>query len=278
LNDQFLKNHYDCKKKIAFLKILFVFYVFSVNITLIKCEETENSIDTLFQSSIFIMVGTTYGANAGSFFKDYKTYLGGYYNDFKTEPSLTVGTKVVINENFRLTASTSYIYSYLNESYNQKFKSSKGDESRYINQRIDIKSTPVFVSLEYFPYKEQFKSYIGGGVGLCYTGINWVEKVFSTYETDSRKGGIHLSENGLKPAFTIFAAIDLGFDKRPEETFIGSLLLETKFSYFFRKYRMFSKLAKQLRDNKGDFDNFYTIIPYYIGLNMGVTFNFVRKI
>lgn len=226
------------------------------------------------------MAGISYGASAGKFFKDYREYLGGYYNDFKTLPSLGIGTKIFLSDKVRLAASVSYIYSYLNESYDQPYLSNRGMESRYISQKIDIKSIPVFLSVEYFPYVEQFKSYIGAGAGLCYTDIIWKEKIFSTNDTDKRKGGLHIADESVNPSIVLFAAVDLGFDKRSEESFLGSFIIETKFIYIFREYQMFREVSSQLDENNKnvEYGSYYTIIPYYISLSIGVSFNFSRKI
>ncbi len=260
-----------------FFKIILAFFIFSVNIVYANNMEEGRHADSVFKSSIYFMIGPAFGASASDFFEDYRKYIGGYYSDFLTQPAFCTGTKFFITDNIRAAAALSYIFSSVNESYTLEFESTMGRQTRLFSQKMDIQSIPVILSAEYFPYEEQFKTYIGAGAGLCYTKFKWKERVYSTLPEDKRTGGTWISEKSVFPAFRVFAAIDLGFDKPDKDSFVGSLIFEMRFTYFFREYKMFSEAAAQLEEKPDNHDRYYTIIPYYLGLNLGVSFNFVKK-
>jgi hypothetical protein len=93
-----------------------------------------------------------------------------------------------------------------------------------------------------------------------------------------RKGGNHYDNNIFTPAFRILTGVELGFDKFEYSKFLGSLILEIRYSYMFRNIDIFSKIKNQFRVYPDSWNHSFSIAPGNLELNLGISFNFNPKI
>jgi hypothetical protein len=135
---------------------------------------------------------------------------------------------------------------------------------------------PLVISAEFTPVISQFFTYFGAGAGLAASSVTWKETV--NPETDIRKGGTHFDKTMFSPVLRLYSGVELNFDDNSQKGFLGSLFLQADITYLFRQAEIFKAISSQhlgsASSNLPMASQTYTILPVYICLNIGVSFNF----
>ncbi len=224
---------------------------------------------------IYLMVGYPASVTANNYFEVYNEQLGGTKRILDSEINLGIGTKFPISDNIKIGLAGNFLKSGFNDNYQQKLELPTDTIFRTIEDRVDISTVPVIATLEFIPFNIlQFRSYFGLGGGIALSTVEWEEDVISTAPGDPRSGGEIYNESGIFPAGRLLAGVELGFDKRGEESFLGSLFFEIRYTMIFRKLEIFNKFLDQEYQALPEFADSYSMIPGYIGLNVGLSFNF----
>ncbi len=229
-----------------------------------------------FNSIIYITAGLVLIAESEDFFEHYKGILGGKKGEFTNYPLGGIGTKFQFWEHYRIGLEAEFCFTQLTDSYIQEAVTVDEKIIRSISQDIKITSIPLFFSFEFVPLNQQFRTYTGIGIGAVFSNITWNE-LLSSDISEKRHGGEHYNENSIFPAARLYAGLELGFDKDETENFLGSFIIELKYTMMFRKLKLFSGIANQFDELPENINNSFTILPGYLGLYIGLTFNFDRR-
>ncbi len=261
-------------RQIKLLTLVFFLLTFS------DISAGESLYDTRNYSTVFISAGYQLATSSIDFFEIYKTVFGGTKWQFENGISLGIGTKMDLSDKFRISFSANFFQSKLIDSYKQverdPFDSSKVT-IRSLSQNFQFETAPVLVTIELVPYNQsQFRTYSGIGFGYTFSSGQWEEKIVETRLNDYRTGGIHYNEKTAHPTIRLLTGVELGFDKRSKESFLGSLILEIRYTYIMRDIDIFRNVKKQFDGKIQALNSSYGIINGYLSINLGISFNFYK--
>ena len=229
-----------------------------------------------FNSIIFIHLGYPFIAESQEFFEYYMSVLGGVKEEFKFYPIGGIGTKFQFWNHSRVGIEAELFFVQLNDSYIQEVVNIDEKIIYSITQDVKVTSIPAFITYDFIPNNQQFRTYAGGGLGAVFSTIVWNENLSSTDPYDKRKGGEHVNETNIYPAACIYTGLELGFDKNKTKNFVGSFTIDIKYTYMFREEALFSVIAEQHNKKPEKINEIFTILPGYLGLYIGLTFDFNR--
>jgi len=229
-----------------------------------------------FKSIIFLSVGMPFATESKDFFKHYVSILGGAKTEFNAFPIFAFGTKFQFWETLRIGIASEIFYAQLNDPFMQVVKTIDDKGIRSITEKFDINSIPLLFTIETIPLEQQFRTYYGVGLGVVFSNLKWEEILTSTFPFDKREGGVHFDETNIYPAFRIYTGVELGLDKYMIKNFVQSITIEAKFTYFVRDMNIFKEIAYQFDKKPENIYDSVTILPGYIGLYLGLIFNFDR--
>ncbi len=225
-----------------------------------------------FYTILYFSAGTVYGTSAYNFFQEYKGYFGGRETVFSNSPFLGGGTKIEVNEHFRLGAAGGYFNSEITEAIQEV--DTLGNSIFFSNHELKIKSIPIMATFDYLPFNmNQFRTYVGFGAGITLSEIRWEENVSVNEQRENEYGGVYYDEQAVVPTFRIYTGVELGFDKRKYDMFLGSLILEVNFTYAHRKVEIFKSLINKFEDTPESWNDSFLMAPGYLNLNLGISFN-----
>ena len=265
----------------AIYRILIIFLIFAVSFDYINAD--GGSLEDLdynykqFNSIIYLTAGYVFSAGSKEFFNSYKKYMAGNKSDFIYFPLAGVGTKFQFWQKMRIGFETELFFTQMKDAYIQELPGYDKKGYRAISQDFSFKSFPSFITVEYIPQQQQFRTYSGFGVGVVFSEIIWNEVLSSSDPLDKREGGEHYNEINVYPAGRFYAGLELGFDYDRKENFVGSLILEVKYTMMFRNISIFSSIANQFDEIPDGINDELSILPGYLGIYAGLTFNFNRR-
>lgn len=263
--------------KIVACKYFLIVFLFLLNFNSAFPDVVKPNHNTKkFKSVICIMVGLPYATESEDFFKHYVSILAGAKREFKPYPIFAFGTKFQFWNKIRLGIASELFYAQLNDPFIQEVKTIDDKGIRSITEKFDISSIPLFITVESIPLEQQFRTYFGLGLGIVFTNMKWEEILSSTFPFDKRQGGIHYEGTYIFPAFRIYSGLELGLDKYMIKNFVQSIVIEAKFTYFVRSINIFKEIAYQFDEKPKNIYDSVTILPGYIGLYIGLNFNFDR--
>lgn len=266
-------------KLIKILTFYLLFIILTINAVhaAIDEEKEEQKSSKEYRSIIFISVGMALGVTADDFFKEYHNELSGKVKEFSLSTKYGVGTKFEFFKGIRICLLADYFEAKLHDGYTEQVSSGGQNGERIISQKMIIKTIPLFLSIEAVPFRMQFRTYQGIGVGAAYSDIRWQENISSTIINDKRTGGLHYDDITFYPAIRVYAGIELGFDKYFKNSFLGCLVFEVNYSYINRKVNIFEKISSQFEKKPSAWNDKFDLITGYLGFNLGITFNFSNK-
>ena len=223
------------------------------------------------------MMGPVLGATSEKFFYNYNNILKGFETEFEFTPSIGGGVKFELFKGCRLGIDGSFYNARLVDGYWLTMISGTDTTRALFNEDIDINTQPIIVSFEIVPYYTQFRTYVGIGFGLTFSTIKWKENVYSDLPLDKRKGGLLFDESNVSSAFRCYTGVELGFDKRRSSSFLGSLIIEARYTYIGRSVNIFDKLSKQFEEPPLEWNSGILILPGYICLNLAISFNYNKS-
>jgi hypothetical protein len=231
-----------------------------------------------FNSIIYLSSGFVLSSGSKDFFNHYKTFLKGNKTDFMFFPIINIGTKFQFLHKFRFGLETEFTYAQMKDAYIEELPGYDKKGYRALSQDFTVKSFPSFITAEFIPVQQQFRSYFGIGIGAVFSDIIWNELLSSSDPFDKRQAGEHYNEFGIYPNARIYAGLELGFDKFGSENFVGSFTFEIKYTAMYRYVPIFSTISNQFDEKPEGIMDKYSILPGYLGIYAGLTFNFNRRI
>jgi len=230
-----------------------------------------------FNSIIYLTAGYVFFAGSKDFFTNYHRFTGGSKSEFIFFPLAGVGSKFQFWKKIRIGFETEFFLSKMKDAYIQELPGYEEKGHRAISQDFSLKSFPSFVTFDYIPMQQQFRTYVGLGAGAVFSDIIWNELLQSSDPFDKRQGGEHFNEFCVYPSARIHAGLELGFDKYGKDNFVGSFILEVKYTMMFRYISIFSGISEQFEEKPEGINKEYSVLPGYLGIYMGLTFNFNRR-
>ena len=225
-------------------------------------------------TSVHFTVGYPAANNSStSFFDVYHEELSGGTKNFSFMAIPAISVKIKYPKNFRFGIDGHYQYIDMRDYYEEKIDFGFKIGTRQIAQEFIIKTRAVFAIIEYMPKLNQFRTYIGAGLGANFGTILWNEEINSNIINDKRVGGIHYDRLDISPAFKIYSGIELGFDKVNVDDYLGSLFFEIMLVKLFRYENIFEDVYSQMDKPSEKLKESYGLTTNYIGFNIGVSFN-----
>jgi len=261
------------------MKFIFCFLLIT-NYYILKCESnSEVKQNKELHSIVYFSVGGALANTSYDFFETYNSVLGGSNTYFNNSPILGIGSKFDIKPNFKLGIGVELIKSNLNDTYFQEVSTIDYAGGRFVIDKLNLNSGSLIASIEYIPYKDwQFKTYVGAGAGFTFTQIFWDETVKSGIRNDFRVTGEYYDDSHLSPTLRLLMGLDLGFDEDFKRAFLGSLILEMRFTYTHRNIDIFSTFQKVYPYEVPEFNKNYLLQSTHLSLNLMVSFNFVHNL
>ncbi|MDX9789502.1 MAG: hypothetical protein WCZ17_00055 [Candidatus Kapaibacterium sp.] len=255
------------------ITILIIILLYSVRLT---AEKGEDENKWRIKSIVFISGGLPFSTGSPDFFSVYNNEFSSQTKDIKLRPLFAGGTKLRF-DNFRLGAQFHVYHFDLRDTYEEYNPTSTISNYRVYGQTMSISDIPIVLTAEYMPFVSQFRTYVGGGLGFLLRRTEWIETVRSDFPLDPRVGGLNYDDTDILPFLKFYSGLELGFDKHSEDTFLGSLMIEVSYNYSFGGVDMFNRVKKQFVPAEPRLDESYNIMPGYIAITLGLTFNFNRK-
>lgn len=256
------------KKYLVFIIILFILN----SRENVLCQDTLRKIGVTFTT----MVGTYFPAFSTGFLTDYADVLGGSKKDFLHNFSYTLMLSGQWNENYRISAKVGYISAKLQDNFAKE--TYEGSNTwRTFGENIEVNTVPLLVNLDWYFYYDIYKSFLSCGLGTAYSEIFWDEFVNSPIKNDPRIGGKIMNEIKFYPAISLTSGIQLDFDKESIPHFIKGLTIAADFLYVIRSTDVFGKLREQIIPAPEQFKSNKSVLPFMIGLNIGLVFNLQNK-
>lgn len=257
-------------QKLSFIYISTLFLFSSV----LSAETSDSiSLQKKYKPQVIFGMGGAISTTAGDFKDTYSLELNPTEKDFEETPIIFAGFKMLLNEHFRIAANLYYFNSSFNDFYDETVQFGSEPTSRSIQNDINIQTFPILLSLEYLPYRGQFKSYFGVSGGVSLNDIEWEETLVSTTITDPRKGGIHIQSSSVTPAIKFYTGVDLGFDQKKENYLLNSLIIEIGYLHIFRREDIFGNIKEQFINVPESFNREYWILPGYLTMNVALSLN-----
>lgn len=258
------------------MKYVLYILVFSI---LFEAKGAEVSgVDSLkkIQPIVFISFGMPFSSGSQVFFANYLDEFKGNRSDLELLPLFGAGTKVRFG-NYRAGAQFFVLNSNLQDSYSEVVQSEEFTGYREYAQSLEVTDIPIILTMEYIPYTSQFKSFVGGGAGFLLRNTTWFESIRSGIPLDRRTGGNIYEDTDMFPFFKIYSGIELGFDKKQEGSFLGSLVIEASYNYSIGGADIYSIVRRQFKPLAPDLSKKVNILPGYLVISMAITFNFNNK-
>jgi len=260
-------------------KIIFLFLIYSLYYPIeISANIISDSSNRKYHTTVHLKVGSAFFSTGAEFFEIYENEFGGLVNYFKTFPEAGLAVKVQLDDVWRLSISADYTEARINDAYFQEETSFGNKYIRFIGQDLTFRQLPILLNLEYNPYwLTQFRTFTGVGLGINANYTMWNEKVNSNQVYDKRKSGTKYNELDILAAFRIYAAVDLGFDKKTLDHFLASLILQVSYTGFLGNIDLFNEVKGEFENKPLSLENKVIPISGYFAVCLSLSFNFNKK-
>lgn len=243
-------------------------------------EEKDNVSGTKINNMICIYAGPKFGYGSSDFSENYTEYFAGRNNEFSAKLAFGASLKLEPSEGVRLGILGEFAQTGFSDIYKQQIRPHRDSlpvGERSIEQQFAITSYPILLTAEIAPTLNQFRTYIGAGIGVGIAHISWQEKLNSSFVNDIRTGGSYVDETAIAPAFTLYTGIELGFDKKVKQSIFAGVLIEAKYVYSGVSAAFFDKARKQFASPPSIWsEKIYAGVGAF-AINVGVFFQFTKQ-
>ncbi len=223
-------------------------------------------------------MGFPFPSQSNGFDEVYLNVLGGRNNYYSPSALLTGKMLFEYNENISLGLLCEYYLVEMRDEYSQNIQVAGKNISRRFLERLDIQTLPIAFIAEYSPADTPYKNYVGLGAGFSIGNIKWFENVNSDIYGDRRHSSEIYNDSPISPFVKMYFGVLLNFDKRNKKEFLGALHFEVSINYLFRSLKIYEELNKQYVKPPEEFNRRYFVLPFYLGLSAGISFNLFHRI
>lgn len=210
---------------------------------------------------IAVDVNWTLGISATQFFKDYQFYLGGRASGF--DVPIGVGFSIASYQlpNTSIGLSVGYYRAAVRETYTYDplTRPDPVGPQQTLSQTILLSAIPAMLAMDYHPLFKQFTGYVGGGLGVCATHVQWDEVISPSSNPGARTGGIRYDAWHPTPLVNLHAGVSLGFDQLLAQKNRAGLFIEAGFNWMPVTAPFFSLTGKSMSVPINALQSDYTI-------------------
>jgi len=261
---QKLKEIHKIQKNFRKLLLFSIFFCIFIN-GKVLCQSK-------IQLDLQLGGGTNFAIFDKGFLEQYNEIIGGRKEDFLHQFSPNIGLYVGWNNTYQIGLNVELINFALKENFIKETFIGSGLYRAHFEE-IQIKSLPVLLSVKYADFGQKYRSFIEIGVGMSYSEMIWNEEINSPIPYDIITGGNICDDVGVYPSMLAKLGVELLFDKGSVPKFINGINLSTEIIYTARYIKVFDKLIKQYYNSYSELDKKQGVVPFVIGLNLGIIFN-----
>lgn len=217
-------------------------------------------------------VGTHFTIFDKGFIEQYNSIIGGKKEDFLHHFTPIVGLYVNWNESYSIGLNAELIKFALKENFIKETYPGSGLYRAHFED-IQIETLPVLLSIKFADFKQKYRSFMEIGAGMSYSKTIWNEKINSPIPYDIRVGGNIINDVGIYPTINAKSGVELLFDKGSVPKYISGINLSAEIVYIIRYLKVYEKLIKQYYNSYSEFEQKHAVIPFMIGLNLGIILN-----
>ncbi|OGU59604.1 MAG: hypothetical protein A2X64_04305 [Ignavibacteria bacterium GWF2_33_9] len=252
-----------------FFPFFFIILNFNGNVL---CQDTLQTIEITLTG----LTGTYLPAFTRGFLKEYNDVLGGQKKDLTHNFSFAAMLGCQWQKEFRITLKSCYIEAHLYDDFIKETFDGTNQWRTFV-ENIRIVSVPIIANYDWYYFFDKYKSYLSGGIGLVYSGIQWNELVQSPLQHDLRVGGDIFNEYTFYPAISIVSGVQLDFDEYSVSKFFRGITISTEFLYIFRQTDIFANLRQQIVPLPEELNGTKSVLPILVGINFGLVLNLENK-
>lgn len=262
------------------MKFVLLYILIYIPVELKAYRDIDTLITKNIKSVINLEFGNLIGNGVAEFFDIYNMVMKKGVNlesteGFSNSLSWKFAYKLKVKEKYRIGIEALYYETKMYDLYDEDAIYFSEHYSRKHIQEVIFKSIPFLISFDYLPFsKSQFRTYYGISIGVTSSEIKWNEEVLTPVDKDPRKDGISINDNEIFGTYRIYSGLELGFDKEEKKSFFGGVIFEIGLTHILNKYKVFASLNNQLTKPKEELKQEIKILPLYISMNMGISFNF----
>ncbi len=224
--------------------------------------------------TISAYIGAKFNLGNSEFYTEYAKAFH-TNNNFMIQPVVGGSLRAEPITGFRFGVSGEYFKSHFSDNFTQPAFSpidSTAVGFRSASEYIDFSAVPILLTVDVIPSANQFRTYTGVGIGLCFGHIRWDEKINSSVKNDLRVGGVVFDDNLISPAACLYAGIELGFDKKSKDDNFVSLTIEARYTYVGMSAPMFKAISSQFFRPPDSWKENYLIGASSFSLQVGLSF------
>ncbi len=257
-----------------------IFIVFCTNFVFAANTEGNNKADTVkyLQTTFTFLIGFPFPSQSKGFKDVYMNTLKGINTYYPPSSLLTIKFQLTYNRFLKLGVLWENFSTEFRDNYTHYFTIVGENIYRTYNQRLDIRTSPLLLIAEYSPALTPYKSYVGMGLGVSFDKIYWYQTVNSNLSNDVRKSGEIYNDSPISPAIKLYSGVLLNFDKKHVRDFLGAVHFELSINYVYRSLNIYEQLTKQYVSPPKEFYERYLILPFYLSLSGGISFNLFHQL
>lgn len=228
-----------------------------------------------------VYTGPKFGYGSADFTRNYFQYFGGKNNEYDAKLAIGASAKFEFIEGMRFGINAEYANTGFTEMYTQIVRSPLDSQKigqRTIEQQLTINSIPILLTAEFVPFQSQFRTYVGGGLGINIGNIRWNEKLRSSFPNDARTGGEYINTTLVGPAFTLYSGIEMSFDKKLRQSLIAGILIEARYVYSGLYAPFFEKAKSQFSSPPSAWNDTFYAGTSSFAVNIGIFFQFTKQV
>lgn len=212
--------------------------------------------------------GIALGIGSAALFDGYRQITGLRSNDF--DVPLVAGASVLIDfDGVRIGARGEYLRAQSIER-----GSPPAAPQRTLEERMQLEMSPLLLSAEWEPWREQFRTYLSAGIGAAFARFQWYETAFSDGRLERSRPVI--DERQAVPAVRIGAGTYLFFDADRFAAFRGGLVLELHYTYSPLRLAVFRNYVNGSTATSQQWNNDIIVGGSALVLTVGVRFQIGR--
>lgn len=162
------------------------------------------------------------GIGTAELFDYYRQRTGLRNNDFDV-PLVAAAQVLVDLRSVRIGVSADYMMARSIER-----GSPPGQPQRTLEESMSLQMTPILATVEWEPWRGQFRSYLSGGVGIALARFQWYETLAEAGQVVYRTPS---NQTRSVPAVRAALGTHLLFDSSEQTSFRGALALELRYTY-----------------------------------------------
>jgi hypothetical protein len=134
----------------------------------------------------------------------------------------------------------------VDHTYQQKVLEEGRRGERVIRTLLQLQSVPVWLGVEWLPFRTQFRTSLHAAAGLVPLKLRWLESITTTLPGDSRLGGTYRDEWLLRYGVRAAVGVALSFDAAARGSLLEGLRVEAAYTFVPLSEPLLEPVAAQI--------------------------------